>query len=229
MSNPYGAQYPQPYPPAKPGPAAQENTLGLVGFVLSLLGLFMCVAAPIGLILSLVGLRQEPKTLAVAGTVVGGIMTLFYGILALLYGAMILTMIAACIGLLVAAQPVAQTHFSLNEARQQIENLKWPDGTYPGEAEGNGILAGKTDYWKTPLRYEPQGKSFIIRSAGPDKQFNTRDDVTVDDFGSSLNLPETPRESGRAQEKGDSGKEDAAKGSEIVLPDNLEAEAESAP
>ncbi len=220
MSNSFGAQYPQPYPPAKLGPAPQENALGLLGFVLSLVGLFMCVAAPIGLILSLAGLRREPKALAIAGTVIGGITTAFYGVVAAIYGAMILTMIAACIGIGVVAHPFAQTTLSLNEARQQIESCKSADGVYPDQATGDGVIAGKSDAWQTPLRYELQGKDFLIRSAGPDKQFNTADDMTVDDFGTSINLPQMPAESNRATQDG---------GSEIELPEDLEVEAESTP
>ena len=181
MSNPYSSPYaPQYYQPP------QENTLGLVGFIASLIGLFFCVAAPVGLIISLMGLRQQPKGFAIAGTIIGGVTTLFYLAIVALYGAFL----AACIGIGVAAQPMAQTMATLSDAQQTIENAKGPGGTYPGQAEGDGLIAGKTDYWQNTLRYEPTDGGFVIRSAGADKQFNTADDLTVDDFGSSFEMPE---------------------------------------
>lgn len=33
------------------------------------------------------------------------------------------------------------------------------------------------DGWGTPLRYEPAERSYVIRSAGPDKSFETKDDL----------------------------------------------------
>jgi hypothetical protein len=190
MSNPYANPYPAPtYPPK-----VEENTLGLIGFILSLAGLFLCVAAPIGLILSLMGLRRDPKGFALAGTIIGGITTVFYGIIAALYGVMILAMFAACIGIGVAAQPFAQTTVTLNDARQRIENARTAENTYPSEAEGDQLIAGLRDFWQTPLRYEPQGTRFAIRSAGPDKQFNTPDDMTIDELGSGLQMPPSPQE-----------------------------------
>jgi hypothetical protein len=180
MSNPYSSpQAPQYYQPP------QENTLGLVGFIASIIGLFFCIAAPIGLIISLLGLRQQPKGFAIAGSIIGGITTLFYLAIVALYGAVI----AACIGVGVAAQPMMQTAIKLDEARHAIENGK-TDGVYPSQAEGGRIIAGKADYWETPLRYEPTDGGYVIRSAGPDKQFNTSDDMTVDDFGSTSGMPD---------------------------------------
>jgi hypothetical protein len=181
MSNPYSSpQAPQYYQ------SPQENTLGLVGFIASLVGLFFCVAAPIGLILSLMGLRQQPKGFAIAGAIIGGITTLFYLAIVAMYGAVI----AACIGIGAAAQPMIQTMGKLGEARQAIENARSPDGSYPGQAEGDALIAGKTDYWQMPLRYEPTADGYVVRSAGPDKQFNTTDDLTMDDFGSSQGMPD---------------------------------------
>lgn len=178
MSNPYSSPHSQQFPQPGYQPAPQENTLGLIGFIVSLLGLFVCPAAPVGLIISLMGLRREPKVFAIIGTIIGGLLTLFYVVILAIYGAML----AACIGIGVAAQPAIQTQSSLHSARQQIENSKGPEGVYPGEAEGNGLIAGQTDYWKTPLRYEPSDGGFVIRSAGSDKQFNTSDDMTVNNF-----------------------------------------------
>ncbi len=55
----------------------QSNGMGTAGFVLSLIGWVTCgVLCPVGLLFSLVGLNREPRGLAIAGTVIGGIGTL---------------------------------------------------------------------------------------------------------------------------------------------------------
>ena len=51
------------------------NTIGLFGFIVALTGLLCCVTFPIGLILSLIGLRKPPRGFAIAGTVIGSLGT----------------------------------------------------------------------------------------------------------------------------------------------------------
>jgi len=186
MSNPYLQPQPNPYgAPAYGPPRPQENTLGLIGFIVSLAGFFVCIAAPVGLMLSVMGLRREPKGFAVAGTIIGTLaMLMWLGVVAI-YGAVIL----ACIGFGAAVQPDLQTRVALQSARHKIENVRGPGGRIPVEAEGNGLIQGMQDYWKRQLRYEPKEGGFNIRSAGPDGQFNTSDDIVVDDFGSEFGSP----------------------------------------
>src|SRR6186713_2362470 len=137
MSNPYAQPQPNPYgAPIYGPPKPQENTLGIVGFIVSLFGFFVCIAALVGLVLSLMGLRREPKGFAIAGTVIGGLGTLMWLGVVAFYGAVI----AACIGLGVAVQPEIQTRSTLQDARRRIEDVRGPDGVIPGEAEGNGII-----------------------------------------------------------------------------------------
>lgn len=169
---------PQAY---KQQPVSSENTLGLLGFIFSLVGVFFCFAAPVGLLLSLMGLRKEPRGLAVAGSIIGGFLSLIYGVIVAIYGAIILTMVAACIGVTAFAVPQAQTISTMRQAAEQIENSKDADGAYPDEAAGNQLIAGSKDYWQQDLRYEPTGDGFVIRSAGPDKQFDTSDDIHMNE------------------------------------------------
>lgn len=63
-----------------------SNGLGVAGFVLSLIGLLSCgLLSPVGLILSLAGLSKEPSGLAVAGTIIGGLGSLWIFSIALLF------------------------------------------------------------------------------------------------------------------------------------------------
>ena len=174
MSNPYT-------PSTQPGyqqPAKEENTIAVIGFIFAIISFTgICIAAPIGLILSIIGLRKEPRGLAIAGFIISGITTLFYGFIAALYG----TVILACIGLGAAVTPSIQTISALTDAAHQIEDAKNAEGSYPGAEKGNALIADKTDYWKQPLRYEPTADGFVVRSAGADKKFDTSDDMTMDD------------------------------------------------
>lgn len=73
-----------PVPPPVQYPPHQETThvayhqtptngTGVAGFVLSLGGLLTCgILCPIGLVVSLIGLKNEPKGMAIAGSIIGG-------------------------------------------------------------------------------------------------------------------------------------------------------------
>ncbi len=63
--------------PPKRAASAGSNVMGLVGFILSIVSLifFFGVASPISLIFSLLGLKREPRGLAIAGTVISSIGT----------------------------------------------------------------------------------------------------------------------------------------------------------
>jgi hypothetical protein len=89
----------QPYYAPPPKPADATNALGLIGLILSMTGFIMLITAPIGLVLSLMGLKHPDKGLAVAGTVVGIFSTLwaavwlcialaYFGMIGALFGTM---------------------------------------------------------------------------------------------------------------------------------------------
>lgn len=63
--------------PPRPNASAGGNTMGLVGFILSVVSLvfFFGIASPIALIFSSLGLKREPRGLAIAGTVISCIGT----------------------------------------------------------------------------------------------------------------------------------------------------------
>src|SRR5437773_6109506 len=80
------SQYPyQQGSPGYPPPVQQfivapppTNGLGVAGFVTSLIGVVTCgFLSPIGLLFSLVGLTRRPRGLAIAGTVLGALGSLW--------------------------------------------------------------------------------------------------------------------------------------------------------
>jgi hypothetical protein len=70
---------------------------------------------------------------------------------------------------------------TLDQAGHQIEDSKLATRSYPEQERGNQQIGGLHEHWGSNLRYEPTSDGFIIRSAGPDKQFNTSDDLTTND------------------------------------------------
>ena len=67
----------------------------------------------------------------------------------------------------------ALKHLTDKEIADEFEKLALKDGSRPHDA------------WNTPLRIEPAGwrwgrdQAFLVRSAGPDRQFDSADDLTV--------------------------------------------------
>jgi hypothetical protein len=170
-----------PIPPALP-PAPQSppsNGLGLAGFIVSLVGLILTcgILCPVGLVLSLFGLRKEPRGFAIAGTVIGGIGTLFAVVVV---GAIVMLVVEGKEAVLHGAGGQLQTVFALTEAEQTIEMERTEKGRLPDEAHGNALIAEIRDGWKRKLRYEPHDDTFTIRSAGPDGVFGNGDDETSD-------------------------------------------------
>lgn len=163
-----------------PGPTAQGNTMGLVGFILSLVGLLSCgLLCPVGLVLSIIGLKREPRGLAVAGTVIGGIGSLGIVIGVLFFGAMI----AACGGA-IAAGGGFKSFSDMLVIQQEVERYQSANGTLPSAMNQlTGVpQASLTDSWGTPyiLTLSADGKSLELRSAGADKAMNTTDDLKFD-------------------------------------------------
>ncbi|MBC8870204.1 MAG: hypothetical protein H8E44_12345 [Planctomycetes bacterium] len=164
-----------------PSSGGETNTPGLIGFILSLCGLLCGVMFPIGFVVSLIGLRQQPKGFAIAGTIIGAVGTLLILMVLLIYGAMI----ATCIGFgAAAAKPVIDTQTAISEAETKIDEYQMENGELPDEETGNQLIADITDGWDRTLRYEPTGDGdYVIRSAGMDGTFDTLDDSTsADDY-----------------------------------------------
>jgi hypothetical protein len=203
MQNPPNSGQPFPTAPFGPGVASQPapgekpagNTYGLMGLIFSIVGL-VCTCAllsPIGLLLSLIGLRNPRRGLAIAGTVVGALGTL-------------LLLFEAGIGGWVAFQYSAQhpydvTRDALYDASWDIDDAVRDRQRLLTSDEGTELIKHIEDGWGTALRYlllpgAPTGyvesynaKSYYnIRSAGPDRTFATPDDPYRHNY-SVENLP----------------------------------------
>ena len=75
----------------------QTNSMGLAGFILSLLGFFTCgLLSPIGLILSIIGMFKPPRGFAVVGMILGIIGSKWL-LIALAFG--LFTVVLAALGI----------------------------------------------------------------------------------------------------------------------------------
>lgn len=162
--------------PYEPKPT---NTLGIVGFVLSLIGILLTCGTLniISLPLSLIALAWKPRGLAIAGTLVSALGVAFLALVGwgMVAGFMGLKQIADIAG------KAIQTQVVITEAKASIENYRAQNNALPDGIEGNKLVVVKKDGWETELRYDLDGDSYLIRSAGPDKEFDTEDDITSKD------------------------------------------------
>ena len=175
----------------------ERNTIGLIGLVLSLLGLLTCgLLSPLGLVTSLVGLVRAPRMWAIWGVVLGVVGTIWF----FWYGA---TMVLGVRQTPAVRQRVeTQRGDATSEFVEQLAGLirVWhaEQGELPPDEMGQQLLAGRQDLWARTPRYRVLAADrFEIRSAGPDQQFETDDDVVYEETvaavaGSGGQVEETP-------------------------------------
>jgi hypothetical protein len=176
----------------------RHNTLGIAGFAFSLLGVLTCgLLGPVGLLLSLLALVKRPRGLATAGVVIGLLATVWLGLM----GAVV---VAGMRGL----EPVVErftgefeqmqaTIDAVSQASHDVARHRQQHGDWPDDKAGQGIASRYHDAYGTPLQYTRVGELVLIISAGPDRQFATPDDVSLDPQTVSSDSPIDPgREEG---------------------------------
>ena len=179
-----------------------SNNLGLAGFITSLLGLISCgVLAPIGLILSLIGLTKRPRGFAIAGTVIGVIGSIFLVVAGL-------TIVAGLTGLGVAGKMLkdyADSHETARKVYLQLDQQRKAGGTAGAggaaltTTAANAVAAQHNDPWGTPLKAEVAADGTItIITAGRDKKFDTKDDIRFDELMLQSTSPATMPTTGGA-------------------------------
>ena len=159
--------YDPDFPPPMDEGSSSSNPLGVVGFVLS-----FCTG-PVGLIISLIALRKQPRGLAIAGVVIGSLTTLVGG----------------CCGLafyLVApfVKPALTTveHFGVVKSAVDVYYTKHDKRLPKSIDDLNLSTDSRLDGWGTQMRFEPgaDGKSWKLVAASADKAFDTEDDMVLE-------------------------------------------------
>lgn len=165
-------------PPAYQPTPVGTNTLGLVGFIVSLVGvLTLGCLAPVGLLLSAIALLKAPRGFAAAGTIIS-----------------VLTLGTAA-GVAVVAWPTVRAEIEQQIAIEandvmlvdafEIESYvlehRAEIGVVPASIDGLGIDPYYLfDEWGNAYLYQQasDGPGFLLISLGPDGQPRTDDDVT---------------------------------------------------
>jgi uncharacterized membrane protein len=157
--------------------------MAIAGFVLSIVGLLTCcLTSPVGLILSIIGMKKtDQQGLAIAGLVLGIIGTL--GLIAVVAYIVIVMLFLGGVAFwaneaMASASERAQTNAAMNVARSTIESSVARVRSLPSDSSGTSMIIRHRDAWNRSLRYERLGNnSYQIISSGPDKKFDTRDDI----------------------------------------------------
>ena len=152
--------------------------------------------SPIPLLISLVGLRRPGKKMATVGA-----LTSLAGVglaIALVFGSIAARnhhtqqRNSAKYNRLVQKQ-VEKTESLLTLATAEIAEYRDNNqGEFPNDVDANMLVIKHVDTWGESLRFDAEKDHAVIRSAGPDKDFDTRDDVTAKIEGKTDRQPLLP-------------------------------------
>jgi hypothetical protein len=158
-----------------------SNTLGLIGFVVSLCGL-VTAAVPVAIAggaLSSLALFRRGRFLALTGLVMAlanpAVIDSFEG-----YKMARTNRRAERMAQVELQKQLQQVNTVLAQAEAQVvghyegNNQTWPDGI-----EGNMLVANTKDPWGSSLRYDEMNDRLLLRSLGPDGKAETGDDVIL--------------------------------------------------
>lgn len=175
----------------------QFNWWGFNGMWMAFASLLTAgILSPIPLLISLVGLRRPGKKMATVGTVVS------------LAGVAMATVLIvgsasahhhhqsarrAAFHHRVEVKQIAETKQLLTIAGKEILDYRDSnDGYLPADIDGNMLVIKYIDPWDESLRFDYETNHGVVRSAGPDQQFDTDDDVTVAVKGNTDRQPLLP-------------------------------------
>lgn len=162
--------------------ADQSNGLGLAGFIVSLIGFVSCgLISPIGLIMSIIAMKREPKGFAIAGLVLG--------ILGSLWMLVVVGFVLVMGGLAAAAAAVgiaggissAKSMKEMIELTPIVEQYQIDNGALPTSvSQLPGVTSEQiTDEWGNQYLIVPDSSAngFSLVSMGPDGQASSGDEI----------------------------------------------------
>lgn len=160
----------------------QSNQLGLAGFIVSLVGFVACagILCPIGLVMSAIALRREPKGFAIGGVIIGLVGSVAMIVVFLVLGGLGFILAAVGIG---AAIHGGEAFLDANRIGDAITTQIRAGAPVPTTLDDVQGLQDewKQDKWGRPYRFtmSEDKKSFKIESDGPDAKTGTIDDIVI--------------------------------------------------
>ncbi|MEM1184614.1 MAG: DUF4190 domain-containing protein [Planctomycetota bacterium] len=163
---------------AGPSSSASTNTMGLIGFVLSIVGFFTggCISL-IGLVFCLIGLGKEPRGLAIAGLVISVVTLVGWIVIIAVFGVAAIAFAAAAVGL---ASLVSATAADFEVITGALDSRYAEAQAYPGTLDELDLAPdvvlndSGVEYLYTPLV-----TGYELRDIGFDGDVNTDDDTVL--------------------------------------------------
>lgn len=167
----------------------QTNGLALAGFICALIGLFTGgVLSILGLVLSLIALKDEPRGFAWAGIIVSLLGFCLGAIVLVVFGTAVLAALGlATFAMVNFADPIkiettADMAMIVAKAEETQKETGYPPASLAALGLDDDVL---TDPWGNPYRYlltDATERGYEIISDGPDGQPETADDVEFSDL-----------------------------------------------
>jgi hypothetical protein len=168
-----------------PRPRRKFNWWGFHGLWLSLASFLTAgLLSPIPLIISLVGLRKGPgRKMAAAGTIFSILGTGLF--LSLVFGSISHDQHRRHIAHVQHQKHVVSKQVETTEAMMEVASKELTEfrdannGKLPNWVDCNMLMIKHEDPWGKSLRFDADAEDWgTLRSAGPDSQFDTGDDLT---------------------------------------------------
>lgn len=163
---------------------AEKNTLAIIGLTVSVVGLFtLGILSPLGLAASIAAVLRPPRGIAIAGIILGLIGTVLLLVFTLplyLPRAVREVGVTATVNDALGSRAAQDTYTLLRGAADRLDARRPDNGDAPPLADGQAATSGSRDSWVTTIRYAlVDDTTFELRSAGPDRLFDTEDDIVV--------------------------------------------------
>ena len=185
-----------PYYPQQPYvmvPVRERNGLGMVGFLIALVGLVIPtgIVALLGLMISLVALGRAPRAFAGLGVITGLFGTVIWLVITIIavFGMLIAGVVTVVFGagafILTQPEIIEVTSDMLNTTMVVVEYEKEHD-ELPADLAVLGLgVSTQTDPWGRAyqLRLVDADPGFDIVSSGSDGEFDTEDDMALSGLG----------------------------------------------
>lgn len=188
-----------------PTPPTPKNTLGLVSFIFSLLGLFPLtfLGSIVGFVTGLIAVRREPRGFAIAGIVISAV-TGCLGVVVLLP----IFLLIPALGKARSAAQQVMNQSAANQVQTVIEDYHARNGRFPndlGECFGGGsipfdahgtelrmkVVVTSDESTEHTMTVSTTESRIQIWSAGEDQTWDTEDDELLIDGESSTKTTKT--------------------------------------